>query len=309
MTELIYLDDITHDENTVLTVGTFDGVHEGHKSLISRVVVAAKKSNCRCIIVSFDPHPREVIQGSSYKIRLLTTLEERRQLLSELGVDILLVIPFDREFSLLTSQEFINDVIHKKIGVKEFIIGYDHQFGRNREGTIETVKKSGVELGFEVDVVEAHEIAEVTVSSTSVRNALEKDGNVDIAREFLGRPYRLTGMVTHGDKRGRTIGYPTANIHPEHPKKIIPANGVYAVNVCINDKKYRGMMNIGVRPTVSGEKERRIEVNIFDFDANLYGYSITVEFIKWIREEKKFNSLDELKCQLAVDKQNCLIQE
>lgn len=307
MTELVYLHDIERLPNTVLTVGTFDGVHEGHKSLISRVVQEAKVRNARSMVVSFDPHPREIIQKGDARIRLLTTLEERREILSELHVDILLIIPFDRDFSLLTSEQFIRDVIWNKIGVCKFIIGYDHQFGRNREGTIQTVKRLGSELSFEVDVVQAHEIAEVTVSSTTVRKTLEDEGKVELARAFLGRPYQLTGMVTHGDKRGRKIGFPTANIHPSEHRKIIPANGVYAVDVRVGDNVYRGMMNIGTRPTFDVSTHRQIEVHIFDFDRMIYGYNITLFFLKRIRAEQKFSSVEELIRQLEKDKLDCLI--
>lgn len=306
MTELIYLKDIHRVTNTVLTVGTFDGVHEGHKSLIKRVVNVAKNRNARSLIVSFDPHPREILQTGDNSVRLLTTLEERQEILSELDVDILLIIPFNRDFSLLTSDEFIRDIIWKKIGVSEFIIGYDHQFGRNREGTIETVRKIGQELDFEVDVVQAHEVEHITVSSTSVRKALENEGDIQLAYNFLGRPYTLRGTVIHGDKRGRKIGYPTANLRPEHSKKIIPANGVYAVKVLVSGQEYFGMMNIGVRPTFEKVVERRLEVNIFDFEEDIYGQTIKVQFLKRIRPEKKFNSIDELKKQLDIDKQNCL---
>lgn len=303
MTEIVYLANIKRNPDTALTVGTFDGVHEGHKILIRRVVEKAKANNYRSAVVTFDPHPREIIKTGKESIHLLTTLQERAEILSDLGVDLMIVIPFTRDFSLMSSEEFIRDVIYKKIGVSLFVIGYDHQFGHNREGGRSTVIELGKELGFGVHVVEAHEIGEVTVSSSTVRKSLENEGDVDLALRFLGRPYRLRGVVVHGDKRGRTIGYPTANIHPENPKKIIPQNGVYVVNVLIGEETFKGMMNIGTRPTFVDDDRRTLEVNIFDFDSDLYGQTIEVQFIHRIRDELKFDSVEELIKAIDMDKE------
>ncbi len=307
MSKLVHLHEVEWQSNSVVTVGTFDGVHEGHKSLIRKVVGKAEARGARSVVVSFDPHPREILNSGEKQIRLLTSLEERSEILGELGVDELVIIPFDRDFSLLTAEEFIRDVIYQKIGVSEFIIGYDHQFGRNREGTIETVQELGKNLGFDVHIVEAHEVEEVTVSSTSVRKALSGEGDVKLAWSFLGRPYKLTGYVSHGDKRGKQLGFPTANIQPDHPKKIIPYRGVYAVNIEIEEKQWRGMMNIGVRPTFDGTDKETLEVNIFDFDRNIYGMPVAVYFLERIRDEKKFNGKDELIAQLNEDKERCLM--
>ncbi|MEX0780463.1 MAG: bifunctional riboflavin kinase/FAD synthetase [Balneolales bacterium] len=303
MTQLTYLHDVKHDPASVVTVGTFDGVHEGHKSLISTVVEKARKRNARSVVVSFDPHPREIIDPG-FNIKLLTTLEERREILHDLGVDLLVVIPFNREFSLLNSEEFIKEIIHGKIGLMEFVIGYDHQFGRNREGTLSTVTKIGEELGFDVHIVKAHEIKHVTVSSSTARKALEEKGDVQLARHFLGRPYSIRGTVIHGEKRGKLLGYPTANIKVDNSRKIIPHNGVYAVDLLIDKKKFRGMMNIGVRPTFK-EEERTLEVNVFDFDQDIYGKSIDIQFLTRIRDEKKFSGMEELMAQLENDKISC----
>ncbi|MEX0772031.1 MAG: bifunctional riboflavin kinase/FAD synthetase [Balneolales bacterium] len=303
MTQLTYLHEVKRNPASVVTVGTFDGVHKGHKSLISRVVEKARKRNARSVVVSFDPHPREIIDPD-FSTKLLTTLEERRKIMGDLGVDLLVVIPFNRDFSLLSSEEFIKDVIYDKIGLMEFVIGYDHQFGRNREGGISTVTALGKELGFDVHIVQAQEIHKVTVSSSTVRNTLEEKGNIQLVRQFLGRPYRITGMVIHGEKRGRLLGYPTANVKVDHPQKIIPKNGVYAVDLCIEEKKYRGMMNIGVRPTFT-EEERTLEVNIFDFDQDVYGKSIDILFLDRIRDERKFSGVEELIAQLENDKISC----
>lgn len=301
MSELVFLDNVEREENTVLTVGTFDGVHVGHRAIIDTVVAKAKERGARSVLVTFDPHPRNIINSGDDGIRLLTTLEERCEILEELGIDRMIVIPFDRDFSLLSSEEFIRDIIHKKIGVSEFVIGYDHHFGRNREGTIETIEKLGGELGFDSYVVSKHEVGEKTVSSTAIRNCISEDGNIQQATEFLQRPYRLNGTVVYGDKRGKQIGFPTANIKPEHVNKIIPKDGVYAVKVRINGNWFNGMMNIGTRPTFNG-KRQTLEVHLFDFEEDIYGKEVQVRFFNRIREEKKFNGKEELIEQLKVDK-------
>ncbi|MAO64931.1 MAG: bifunctional riboflavin kinase/FMN adenylyltransferase [Balneola sp.] len=305
MGKLIELKHITRESNTVVTVGTFDGVHHGHRKLMETVVKKAKKRNARSVVVTFDPHPREIINPGKDGIKLLTTLNERCEILEDLGIDILLVIPFDRDFSLLSSEEFIRDIIHKKIGVSEFVIGYDHHFGRDREGTIDTIEKLGKELGFDSYVVSKQEMGDVTISSTVIRKTLAEEGNVRQAAEYLGREYLLNGIVMHGDERGRTIGYPTANLKPERENKVIPKNGVYAVKVRVENEWYGGMMNIGVRPTFD-DPARTIEVNIFDFDEEIYGDTIQVRFVDRIRDEMKFKGIDQLKDQLESDKQKSL---
>ena len=301
MADLVFLKDVERDPNSVITVGTFDGVHAGHRAIMDTVVQKANKRNARSIIVTFDPHPRDIISPGNAGIKLLTTLQERAEILNELGIDTMVVIPFDRDFSLLSSEEFIRDIIHKKIGVSEFVIGYDHHFGRNREGTIETIERLGKELGFDCYVVSKREIGDKTVSSTAIRDAISEEGNVEQATEFLQRPYRLNGLVIHGDKRGKKIGFPTANIKPEQSNKVIPQDGVYAVKVRINGDWFKGMMNIGTRPTFDG-KIRTLEVNLFDFDRNIYGKEVQVRFYNRIRDEKKFDGKDALIEQLEADK-------
>ncbi|WP_428234662.1 bifunctional riboflavin kinase/FAD synthetase [Gracilimonas sp.] len=305
MAELIELKNITREPNTVVTVGTFDGVHQGHRALMEAVVTKARERNARSVVVTFDPHPREIINPGKEGIKLLTTLKERAEILEDLGVDVLLVIPFDRDFSLLSSEEFVRDIIFSKVGVSEFVIGYDHHFGRDRKGTIETIEKLGKELGFDSYVVSKQEMGDVTISSTVIRNTLAEEGDVKQAAEYLNRHYLLNGIVMHGDERGRTIGYPTANLKPEHENKVIPKNGVYAVKVRVNNEWYGGMMNIGVRPTF-GEDLRTLEVNIFDFDREIYGDTIQVRFIDRIRDEKKFDGVEGLKAQLGADKHTAL---
>lgn len=300
MSELVMLGDVSRDLNTVLTVGTFDGVHEGHKVLIRAVVEKAKERSARSAIVTFDPHPRDIINPGSDGIELLSTLSERCELLADLGIDKMIVIPFDRDFSLLSSEEFVRDIIFEKIGVKEFIIGYDHQFGKDREGTIETVRTLGEELGFTANIISRQEVENQTVSSTSIRKALQQEGDVDKASKFLGRYYILNGTVVHGDKRGGKIGFPTANVHTDQAKKIIPKRGVYAVWVRVEQEYYPAMMNIGKRPTFDG-REITMEVHIFDFDENIYGKEVQTQFVERLRGEKKFEGVDELKNQLQRD--------
>lgn len=305
MAEFVFLKNAERIPNSVVTVGTFDGVHAGHRAIIDKVVEKAQKKDARSVLVTFDPHPRNIINPRDAGIKLLTTLQERSEVLQELGIDTMVVIPFDRDFSLLSSEEFIREIIHKKIGVSEFVIGYDHHFGRNREGTIETIEELGEELGFDSYVVSKREVGEKTVSSTAIRNALSEEGDVEEAAKLLQRPYRLNGTVVHGDKRGKQIGFPTANIKPEHVNKIIPKEGVYAVTTRVDENWYEGMMNIGTRPTFEGTVQT-LEVHIFDFDEEIYGKEVQVRFISRIRDEKKFDGKEELIDQLNEDKKQAM---
>jgi len=305
MADLVFLNDVERVPNSVITVGTFDGVHTGHRAIIDTVAEKAQQRNARSVLVTFDPHPRDIINPGDSGIKLLTTLQERAEILNELGIDTMVVIPFDRDFSLLSSEEFIRDIIYEKVGVSEFVIGYDHQFGRNREGTIETIERLGQELGFDSYVVSKREVGEQTVSSTAIRNAISKDGDMKQTATFLQRPYRLNGTVVHGDKRGKKIGFPTANIKPEHDRKIIPQDGVYAVKVRINGNLFDGMMNIGTRPTFDG-KVRTLEVNLFNFDNDIYGKEVQVRFYNRIRDEKKFDGKDDLISQLEQDEKQAM---
>lgn len=301
MAKLVYLKDIEHNSNTVVTVGTFDGVHEGHRALMETVVKKAQQRNARSVVVTFDPHPRTIIGSNKKSIRLLTSLKERAEILESIGVDVLCVIPFNRDFSLLSSEEFVKDEIYKKIGISEFVIGYDHHFGKDRSGTIDTLEKLGPELGFDVLVVSKREMGELTISSTVIRNAIQEEGDMQKAAKLLGRPYILNGLVIHGDERGRKIGFPTANLQAEELNKVVPKNGIYAVLVRVDGVWFKGMMNIGIRPTFNGET-KSLEVNIFNFSDSIYGKTVQVRFFDRIRDEKRFNSVDELKAQLAMDK-------
>lgn len=300
MTDILSIHSVNRVDRCVLTVGTFDGVHLGHKGLVEYIVSLAKKELSCSTIVTFDPHPREIIHPDGKKISLLTTMSERAEILGDFGIDQLIVIPFDRDFSLMDSEQFIRSVIWDKIGVSHFVIGYDHHFGKNREGSVETVKQLGKELGFDTTIYPRQDIDDCAISSTRIRKLLSEIGNVKEAVTLLGRPYQLTGTVIRGDQRGRLIGYPTANIIPDDERKQIPFRGVYAVKIQINSKSYEGMLNIGFRPTFSGTVQS-IETHIFNFDQDIYGQNITLRFIDRIRDEKKFESLEELKEQLISD--------
>lgn len=305
MAKLTFIDQVQREPNTTLTVGTFDGVHAGHRVLIKTVVDQAIKTGGRSVIVTFDPHPREIINPGEAGIKLLSTLKERCELLADLGIDEMVVIPFDRDFSLLTSEEFVKTIIWEKVGVSNFIIGYDHHFGRDREGTIETVKRLGLELGFTSQVVSKQEVGDKTVSSTAVRKAIQMDGDMELAAKFLERFYLLNGTVIHGDKRGKELGFPTANIQPENSSKIVPRIGVYATWVRVDGEYYCGMMNIGERPTFD-EASYSIEVHIIDFDKEIYGKEIQIQFVERVRDEMKFAGIDELVRQLNHDKEKVL---
>ena len=305
MTEIHYIDGIPFQKESVLTVGTFDGIHKGHMALMNRLVQKANKHNCRSVVVSFDPHPRSIIHAGEDGIRLLTTLEERSRRLSELGVDVLCVIPFTRDFSLQNSKEFVQNILYSKIGLSYFIIGYDHHFGKNRDGNAQTLQQMSSDLDFEVEIVEKKEMGDLTISSTKIRQSLEVDGNVVRAEELLGRPYSFEGVVVHGDERGRTIGFPTANIQLNHRDKLIPKEGTYVIEAQLNGNTYQGMMNIGNRPTFDGQNQR-IEVHLFSFNEQIYGQIMRVFLIERIRDEKKFKSSDELIKQLQLDRKKSI---
>ena len=252
------------------------------------------------MVITFWPHPRFVLNPDSDSLKLLSTFEEKAQLLEDAGIDYLVKIPFTREFSQLTSEQFIRKILMNKIGVTHLVIGYDHRFGKNREGSFDYLKSNASEFGFDVEEIPRQDIDHVGVSSTKIRNAL-LEGAVHSANEYLGRSYELTGTVTHGQKIGTDIGFPTANVAVKEKYKLIPRDGVYAVEVKVKGQQFHGMMNIGVRPTVDGVN-RAIEVHIFDFDEDIYHEQVTINFIRRIRNEQKFNSLDELKQRLENDK-------
>ena len=290
-------------ENAVVTSGTFDGVHLGHQKIINRLNEVAKHTLGQSVVITFYPHPRSVISPDNHIVKLLSTLDEKIELLEQSGVNHLLIIPFTREFSELSSEEFIQKILIETIGTKTLVIGYDHRFGKNREGGFDYLKLNKKNYGFEIEEISRQDIENVVVSSSKIRKALQ-EGDVPSADHFLGRNYSLSGVIVKGKQLGRTIGFPTANIQVREIAKLIPSDGVYAVNVYYKENAFGGMLNIGNRPTVDGTYQT-VEVNIFDFDQEIYGENLKVDFLQKIRNEQKFNGLDELKDQIAKDKVIC----
>jgi len=283
----------------VVTIGTFDGVHMGHKKILEKVIHSAQELHCQSVVLTFFPHPRMVLQESS-EIKLLNTMDEKISLLEEIGIDNLIIHPFDKEFSRLTAEEFVKEILVDQLNVQKIIIGHDHRFGRNRTADINDLISFGLEYGFEVTQISAQEINENAVSSTKTRNAI-LDGDITLANDYLGYSYFFSGEVVKGKQLGRTIGFPTANIHIKEDYKLVPKNGVYIVKSSFNNQPLQGMMNIGTRPTVNGDSQT-IEVNFFDFNKDLYNQTMKIEILDFIRDEKKFESLDALKTQIQKDK-------
>lgn len=289
-------------KNAVVTSGTFDGLHLGHQKIISRINDIAKKQKGESVIFTFAPHPRHFLFPEK-KFELLTSIDEKAKVFEALGVDHLIIQPFNKDFANISTKAFINEYLETIIGTKHLVIGYDHKFGKNREGSFEYLNKNKSQYQFSIEEISKKDIDDTTISSTAIRNFLN-EGNVESANSLLGRPYSITGTVVEGKKIGRTINFPTANLAVSE-KKLIPKNGAYAVKVIIDNKQYKGMLNIGVRPTVSGTNTS-IEVNIFDFNQDLYDTSITIELIEKLRDEYKFDSITELKNQLEKDKKSSL---
>ena len=290
------------NSKSILTIGTFDGVHLGHQKIITSLVTKAQKQGLHANILTFFPHPRMVLQKES-NLKLIDTLEEKQNLLSELGIDNLIIQPFSKEFSKLTAIEFTRDVLVNELGMSSLMIGYDHRFGKNREATVKDLINYGKSYNFEVTVIPAQDISSIIVSSTKIRNAI-KISDFEKVIQFLGRPFELNGKVIKGNGVGKTLEYPTANIEIKEKYKLIPPKGVYLVMISFGENQFSGMMNIGNRPTISG-LDQTIEIHIFDFDKDLYGKNLKVCFLKKIRNEKKFDSLTSLKSQLKKDEENC----
>jgi riboflavin kinase/FMN adenylyltransferase len=289
--------------NPILTIGTYDGVHVGHQKIIKRLNEEAKKLNGESVLFTFSPHPRIVLNPGSESLKMIQTEEEKIRKLAKTGLDHLLIYPFTKEFSNTSAEEFIKNFLVETLNVHTIVVGYDHQFGKNREGSLEHLLKLATIFPFHVIEIPAQEIDEVNISSTKIRSAI-LEGDVEIAEEYLNEAFELSGLVVRGAQLGRTIGFPTANIEVIDKHKIIPKFGVYAVEVELeNSNIFHGMMNIGVKPTVSSEQKVSLEVSIFDFDEDIYGQRISVRLLKRIREEKKFSSLEELKQQIANDKE------
>jgi riboflavin kinase / FMN adenylyltransferase len=288
--------------NAIVTAGTFDGMHSGHQKILNNLKNIANSEKGETVLLTFYPHPRMVLFPEDNELKLLNTLEEKIDLIEKAGIDNLIIHPFTLSFSRYTATQYVNDILTNTIGVKKLVIGYDHHFGRNREGSYENLLQMAPAYGFELIEIPAQEIDDVNVSSTKIRIALNK-GDILTANNFLNYKYNLTGKVVAGNKLGRTIGFPTANIKIENTYKLVPAQGVYAVEVSIDKKTYNGMLNIGYRPTVSKILEQSIEVNIFEFNEDIYDKEVTIYFLEKIREEIKFASMGELKSQLQMDKQ------
>lgn len=298
------LDSFQRLECAVVTSGTFDGLHIGHKKILTRLKEISTQSGGESVVLTFWPHPRLVVSEDSQDLQLLSTIEEKIELFSQMGIEHLAIVPFTRAFSELSSDDFIRQILVDKIGTKKLVIGYDHRFGRNREGSFEFLQKNASSYGFEVEEIPREDIEDLAISSSRIRHSL-LSGNVDDARHLLGRPYSITGIIVKGKQLGRTIGFPTANIHLQESYKLIPANGVYVINAYHQGAAYKGMLNVGVRPTVDGTF-RTIEANLFDFNKEIYGEDLTVEFLHYLRPEQKFDGLDALIQQIKVDKENSL---
>jgi len=298
------IDEIPQIKNAVVTQGTFDGVHAAHHVILNRLKRVATEVEGETVVLTFHPHPRLVLQPSDGSLKLLQTIDEKIEALSDAGIDHLIIIPFTKEFSELTSLEFIRDIIIDKIGTKVLVVGYNHRFGKNREGDHDSLSEYSKLFGFQVEEIPQQEVDSVAVSSTKIRNALS-NGDLQTANKYLSRPYRISGVVVHGKQLGRTIGFPTANIRITNSDKLIPPDGVYAVRIFIHNKWYGGMLNSGYRPTVDGFNHA-IEVHVFEFNNEIYDVEVRIDFVDKLRSEIKFESVHQLKNQLELDKLQAL---
>lgn len=301
-----HINEVEFSNDRVITVGTFDGVHTGHHTILEKMRDIAKSNNIESMVITFEPHPQLIVKSPLKKnIKLLTTTDEKIELLEKHGIDSVLIIEFTKEFSLTSPEVFIEDILLKKIGMSNFLIGYDHLFGKDRKGNYDLLQHIGSRYNFKIERLTAHQEDNIIVSSTQIRNLI-CEYQVEEANKLLGYNYFLNGKVVLGNQLGRKIGFPTLNIKQDNEYKLMPANGVYLTAVYYHDKKYYGMGNIGVRPTLTDDKVPTLEINLFDFDDDIYGQEVKAEFIKFIRPEKKFPSVDELIEQLHKDKENCI---
>lgn len=305
------LENISKLLHTVVTSGTFDGVHIGHQKILQRiqeiVILLREKQHkhAESVVITYHPHPRLVLFPDQANLFLLSTLDEKIALMEKYGVEHLLVIPFDKKFSQMSSEDFIQDILINKLNTKKLVIGYDHRFGKNREGSFEYLHANQHLYPFEIEEIPRQDIDNVAISSTKIRNALIQ-GKIEMANEYLGHLYMLSGQVVKGNQIGRTIDYPTANIAIPEKHKLVPADGIYAVKVNYNEMIYKGMLYIGSRTTLGEDLQRTIEVNIFDFDKEIYGENLSVELVALLRQEMKFNNIEEMKVQLDKDKEVAL---
>lgn len=298
------IDEFGPVNNPVVTSGTFDGVHLGHQKILKRIRNIADELKGETVLITFWPHPRLVLYPKEHNLMLLSTFEEKAKLLREAGIDHLISIPFTKEFSELSSEEFIQKILIDKIQTRKLVIGYDHRFGKNREGGFEYLKEHIDQYPFELEEISRKDVDDVGVSSTKIRHALQ-GGKVAIANGYLGRSYELNGIIIKGQQLGRSIGFPTANIHIPNDYKLIPCDGAYAVVVNVEGDQYNGMLNIGNRPTVDGNS-RSIEVNLFDFEGDLYDKRVCVQIKEYLRPETKFEGLEQLKQQLKADREKAI---
>ena len=286
--------------NAIVTIGTFDGVHQGHRAILSDMVNAAKSIDGETVVITFYPHPRQVLNIDSANLRFITSQEEKIKHLEEIGIDNLIVVNFTKEFSLLPSDVFIRDYVIEKINPAKIVIGYDHHFGNNRTGDFSQLQELASQYNFEVQRIEAHDVENIAVSSTKIRHSLQC-GDVEHANLLLGYQYSYVGKVVSGNKIGREIGYRTANLDVKKEFRLIEMPGVYATYVDFEDKVYKSMTNIGKKPTINAGNDENIEVHIFDFDGDIYEKDVKIRFVKRIRDERKFDSLDDLKQQITLD--------
>ncbi len=284
----------------VVTTGTFDGVHLGHKKILDELINIGVRSNTETVLVTFSPHPRIVLFPDN-ELKLINTVDENIELLKKFSIDHLIIQQFDRQFSRITSLDYVRDILLKKIGLKDLVIGFNHHFGRNREGSLENLEEYADLYDFSIHQVGAYDIKEQSVSSTKIRNALH-DGDIQLANNYLGYNFKIFGKIVKGQGIGKNLGFPTANVSLGNSNKLTPKKGVYAVNVHWQNHKLQGMLNIGINPTIHNNKSTSIEVNIFDFHKDIYGETLNIDFVQRIRNEKKFPTIDALKHQLNIDR-------
>jgi len=296
------INEFSSTDNTILTIGTFDGVHLGHQKVLERLTNTAIENNLKSTVLTFFPHPRTILNPDK-PLKLINSVKERTELLNRSKVDNLIIHPFDKNFSELDPEKYVVEILVKKLKAKIILIGYDHKFGKNRTADITDLKIYGKKYGFKVIEIKAEEISNIAISSTKIRKAIS-EGNISTVKKYLGYDFSLSGKIVHGKSIGRTLGFPTANIEVKEEYKLLPKNGVYLIQSVINHNKYFGMMNIGIKPTIK-ESSKTIEVNFFDFEGDLYHKNIEVNIKKFIRDEIKFDSLELLKSQILKDKINC----
>ena len=290
------------DEASIVTIGTFDGVHLGHQQILKQLIDTSRKSKLKSVLLTFFPHPRMVLQPD-ISMRLIQTIQEREKALQKTGLDYLVIHPFSTEFSRLSADDYVKQILVEQLNVRKVVVGYDHRFGRNRTASLEDMYHYADIHEFEVIEINAEKIESTAVSSTKIRKAID-EGNIELANTYLGHSFTIEGMVIDGDKRGRELSYPTANIDLQNPHKIVPKQGVYLVKSNLEDRITYGMMNIGTKPTFNAAMPS-IEVHFFDWNGNLYGQAVQVELLKWVREERKFNTVEELQTQIQADEQYC----